>query len=330
MPMDITPGEVTDIINEHLRQMETGQELLLLVDTGSLKDIYQELENSVITIGVISNVSTGLALDIGNRIIQHESLDNLLEASIQNNLPDFRIFRPATQKQRLILTTCMSGEGTAQKIQHMLEEGFFDVPSLRIRSMDFHHLKDPAVQNRLKREFTVLAVVGTDNPRIKDVPFISVEQLILGRDEGSLEHLFGDSLTKDHMQRINNRLLANFSLENMVGSITIIDARVLLQDIEVLISRFERYMNLTLPNDLKINLFIHISAMMERLVRANPIREYSGLEEMNRLSPDFAVLFKRAFSIMAQKYGVEVNEEEIGIIYEIIKNANEAEQGGIL
>ena len=104
MPMDITPGEVTDIINEHLRQMETGQELLLLVDTGSLKDIYQELENSVITIGVISNVSTGLALDIGNRIIQHESLDNLLEASIQNNLPDFRIFRPATQKQRLILT----------------------------------------------------------------------------------------------------------------------------------------------------------------------------------------------------------------------------------
>lgn len=330
MPMDITPGEVTDIINEHLRQMETGQELLLLVDTGSLKDIYQELENSVITIGVISNVSTGLALDIGNRIIQHESLDNLLEASIQNNLPDFRIFRPATQKQRLILTTCMSGEGTAQKIQHMLEEGFFDVPSLRIRSMDFHHLKDPAVQNRLKREFTVLAVVGTDNPRIKDVPFISVEQLILGRDEGSLEHLFGDSLTKDHMQRINNRLLANFSLENMVGSITIIDARVLLQDIEVLISRFERYMNLTLPNDLKINLFIHISAMMERLVRANPIREYNGLEEMNRLSPDFAVLFKRAFSIMAQKYGVEVNEEEIGIIYEIIKNANEAEQGGIL
>lgn len=224
----------------------------------------------------------------------------------------------------------MSGEGTAQKIQHMLEEGFFDVPSLRFRSMDFHHLKDPAVQNRLKREFTVLAVVGTDNPRIKDVPFISVEQLILGRDEGSLEHLFGDSLTKDHMQRINNRLLANFSLENMVGSITIIDARVLLQDIEVLISRFERYMNLTLPNDLKINLFIHISAMMERLVRANPIREYNGLEEMNRLSPDFAVLFKRAFSIMAQKYGVEVNEEEIGIIYEIIKNANEAEQGGIL
>ena len=96
------------------------------------------------------------------------------------------------------------------------------------------------------------------------------------------------------------------------------------------ISRFERYMNLTLPNDLKINLFIHISAMIERLVRANPIREYNGLEEMNRLSPDFAVLFKRAFSIMAQKYGVEVNEEEIGIIYEIIKNANEAEQGGIL
>lgn len=115
MPMDITPGEVTDIINKHLRQMETGQELLLLVDTGSLKDIYQELENSVITIGVISNVSTGLALDIGNRIIQHESLDNLLEASIQNNLPEFRIFRPATQKQRLILTTCMSGEALPRK-----------------------------------------------------------------------------------------------------------------------------------------------------------------------------------------------------------------------
>lgn len=330
MPVDIPPEGVAKIINSHLRQMESGQELLLLVDTGSLKDIYQELENSSATIGIISNVSTGLALEIASRIVQHESLDGLLKDSIAHNMPEFRIFRPAAQKQRLILTTCMSGEGTAQKIQTMLEQGFFDVPALRIRSMDFNHLKDQTVQARLKKEFTVLAVVGTDNPRIEGVPFISIEQLILGRDEGNLEHLFGDSLSKEHMQRITNRLLANFSLENMVGSITIIDARVLLQDIEVFLSRFERYMNLNLPNDLKINLFIHISAMMERLVRGNPIREYGGLEEMQRLSPDFTALFRRAFSLMGQKFGVEINDEEIGIIYEIIKNANGAEHGGIL
>lgn len=330
MPVDIPPDGVVKIINEHLRQMESGQELLLLVDTGSLKDIYQELENSSVTVGVISNVSTGLALEIASRIVRHEPLDGLLKESVAHNGPEYRIFRPAAQKQRLIVTTCMSGEGTAQKIQNMLEQGFFDVPALRIRSVDFNHLKDPAIQARLKKDFTVLAVVGTDNPRIEGVPFISIEQLILGQDEGSLEHLFGDSLSKEHMQRITNRLLANFSLENMVGSITIIDARVLLQDIEVLLARFERYINLKLPNGLKINLFIHISAMMERLVRGNPIREYGGLEEMVRTSPDFTASFKRAFSLMGQKYGVEINDEEIGIIYEIIKNANEAEHGGIL
>ena len=176
------------------------------------------------------------------------------------------------------------------------------------------------------KELSYVIAIAEKGNVSKAAESLFISQPSLSRYIKDLENRLGVQL----FQRINNRLLANFSLENMVGSITIIDARVLLQDIEVLISRFERYMNLTLPNDLKINLFIHISAMMERLVRANPIREYSGLEEMNRLSPDFAVLFKRAFSIMAQKYGVEVNEEEIGIIYEIIKNANEAEQGGIL
>ena len=115
--------------------------------------------------------------------------------------------------------------------------------------------------------------------------------------------------------------MANFSLENMVGSITIIDARILMQDIEAFLERFERYTQETYRNNLKMNLFIHISAMMERLVRSSPIRNCQNLESIKEQNPEFIERFKRAFSLMQRKYGVEINDEEIGIIYQIIKNA---------
>ena len=173
----------------------------------------------------------------------------------------------------------------------------------------------------MKSCYNLLAIVGTDDPGIQDIPFIPIDKLIMGEDEGSLSSLFGDSISAIHREKINNRLVANFSLENMVGSITIIDARILMQDIEAFLERFERYTQETYRNNLKMNLFIHISAMMERLVRSSPIRNCQNLESIKEQNPEFIERFKRAFSLMQRKYGVEINDEEIGIIYQIIKNA---------
>ena len=56
-------------------------------------------------------------------------------------------------------------------------------------------------------------------------------------------------------------------------------------------------------------------------MRSSPIRNCQNLESIKEQNPEFIERFKRAFSLMQRKYGVEINDEEIGIIYQIIKNA---------
>lgn len=327
--VDLAPDTTFRQLVQELRSRLKGerQEVLIFLDGASVQEeismdqLEEEFAACGICLSVVLHVNLQLLMEAGRRIIKHQPVDKILAGIAQDYAPEYRIIRPVRNRKKLILTTCMSGEGTAGKIRHLLEEAFFDIPDLEIRSMDFQRLKG---QEDIPETFDLLAVVGTDNPGLAGITFVPIDKLIMGEDEGSLGSLFGDSLSSEHQQQINNRLVANFSLENMVCSLTIIDARVLMKDIETFLERFERCTNGALPNNLKINLFIHISAMMERLVRGNPIRSFPDLENMKKHNPEFTSLFRRAFSPMGRKYGVEINEQEIGVIYQIIKNANES------
>ena len=303
------------------------QEILIFIDMTFLDnpDIMEQLEaelrGTAASLGIIIHINMEAMIWAGRLIMENKTVMEILSEGLDSYAPQGKLIHAMENRKRLIITTCISGEGTAQKIKNLLEASFFDVPWLRIRSMDFEHLKDGAICRELKSCYNLLAIVGTDDPGIQDIPFIPIDKLIMGEDEGSLSSLFGDSISTIHREKINNRLVANFSLENMVGSITIIDARILMQDIEAFLERFERYTQETYRNNLKMNLFIHISAMMERLVRSSPIRNCQNLESIKEQNPEFIERFKRAFSLMQRKYGVEINDEEIGIIYQIIKNA---------
>lgn len=303
------------------------QEILIFIDMPFLDnpDIMEQLEAELrgteASLGIIIHINMEAMIWAGRLIMENKTVMEILSEGLDSYAPQGKLIHAMENRKRLIITTCISGEGTAQKIKNLLEASFFDVPWLRIRSMDFEHLKDGAICRELKSCYNLLAIVGTDDPGIQDIPFIPIDKLIMGEDEGSLSSLFGDSISTIHREKINNRLVANFSLENMVGSITIIDARILMQDIEAFLERFERYTQETYRNNLKMNLFIHISAMMERLVRSSPIRNCQNLESIKEQNPEFIERFKRAFSLMQRKYGVEINDEEIGIIYQIIKNA---------
>lgn len=330
-PVDLAPdtsfGQLVKKLRDSLEKGRQEGDVLVFADSGSmLEDIMPDrlaeaLAMPGCSVSVVTHVNLPLLMAVGRRILENQPADRIISGEILGHGPRYSTVKPAAGRKRLIITTCISGEGTAGKIRHLLAEAFFDIPDLEIRSMDFQHLKN---RKGIPEQYHLLAVVGTDNPFLPGIRFIPIDKLILGEEEGSLGSLFGDSLSGEHRQRINNRLVANFSLENMVGSLTIIDARILMQDIESFLERFERYTHRMLPNNLKINLFVHISAMMERLVRGNPITECQGLEHMKQQAPEFAGLFQRAFSPVGRKYGVEINEEETAVIYQIIKNANES------
>ena len=140
--------------------------------------------------------------------------------------------------------------------------------------------------------------------------------------ESSLEGIFGSLLSNEELTQLNKNLIRNFTLENLMNSLTIINTEMLLTDIEEAISCFERLSHIKMPNKLRINLYIHICSMMERLIRKTPIKTLETLTELQQSYPEHFKQIKLSFAAMEQKYQVSVDEIETGIIIEILRGYN--------
>jgi sigma-54 dependent transcriptional regulator, gfr operon transcriptional activator len=69
-------------LNRYLDRIGKVKELYLLVDMGSLEDIYKGLHIENANIGIINNVSTPIALEIGNGIRNNVEMESILQKTI--------------------------------------------------------------------------------------------------------------------------------------------------------------------------------------------------------------------------------------------------------
>ena len=77
MPLEIDSIQIVKKINEFLSYLKEARRLYLLVDMGSLEEIYQGIEYKNIDIALINNVNTKLALTIGQGIVQKREIPEI-------------------------------------------------------------------------------------------------------------------------------------------------------------------------------------------------------------------------------------------------------------
>ena len=74
MPLDVTPQQIANEIIDYSNHHDLSNGLIILVDMGSLKEIYQLFKDQVFApIVILNNVTTPLAITIG------EKMQNLLD-----------------------------------------------------------------------------------------------------------------------------------------------------------------------------------------------------------------------------------------------------------
>ncbi|MBX9039018.1 MULTISPECIES: sigma 54-interacting transcriptional regulator [Enterococcus] len=320
MNLDISMKEIVDIIKQFVKTLDSLKSLLILVDTGSLNEIYNQLGDLPVSLGIINNVNTQMALEVGNMVLSDRNLAEICRSIVTNQKIEYKIIAPAEHREVSIITTCFTGIGTAIQIQEMLTESMENIIDLTVEAVSFSDLKNSKKSEGIFANRKVLAIVGTDDPQVREVPFIAVNELLTG--ESSLEGIFGSLLSNEELTQLNKNLIRNFTLENLMNSLTIINTEMLLTDIEEAISCFERLSHIKMPNKLRINLYIHICSMMERLIRKTPIKTLETLTELQQSYPEHFKQIKLSFAAMEQKYQVSVDEIETGIIIEILRGYN--------
>ena len=78
-------------------------ELAILVDTGSLRSIYKDLGAiSGKTIGVMNNVSTGLAVEVGAGLLAGRGMEELMASAVDSCVSSYRVIERSTRPDAII------------------------------------------------------------------------------------------------------------------------------------------------------------------------------------------------------------------------------------
>jgi sigma-54 dependent transcriptional regulator of gfr operon len=318
MPIEMSTQEIMLKVQDYLKNIDTSKGIIILVDMGSLEEIYKSLTDIVEgDIAIINNITTQLALDVGNRILQNQPLEQIVTEAIQKNSSSYRFIKSQKNRENAILTTCVTGIGTAVKIKDLLKECFTN-EDIEIIPYDYSRLKGNGIKDEIFKNYNVKLIIGTADPGIKEIPYLSLEDLIAGKGDVLLSKILRGIVDDETIQQINQTIVRLFSLQNVLHHLTILNPDKIIVQVEKAISDLERFIGVRFSNDLKISLYIHVSVMIERLVMKEPITSYSNLEEFEQCHRQFIDFVKASFSVIEETYKVEIPTTEIGFIYDLI------------
>ncbi len=212
LTLDSSPEEIVTQVARSVSVADHGKGVLLFVDFTSLLSLGELVAlQTGIQVRTIANVSTQNIVEAirrGQRT-KHVTLD-----SIANNLQYTEDAFPSAnpplplpqetmntstilQQERVILSVCLTGFGSATKLAELIEERLPDLASqhIEILCMDIN-LSGKAEDEiqKLVGNRQIVAIVGTINPHLERYPFLSLTELLFSDGIARLRTLLGSTL----------------------------------------------------------------------------------------------------------------------------------------
>lgn len=205
MDWDESNEQVLERAIQLVQQCDEGLGCLLLVDMGSLASFAPEITlRTGVNVQCVARVDTLMALDAAQRILLERncSLESLARALEVGRLhAGFSEARIRTNNPPAVITVCITGDGNARRVQSFLRATMADCRDIEIIEVGL--LNRDALMARIdeiRQHYDIVAAVGTMNPELAGIPFLSIDYVLSGHGTLALNNLL-----EEHFHR-NARL----------------------------------------------------------------------------------------------------------------------------
>lgn len=318
MPIQVHTEDLIVKVNDYVRDIETNEGLVLLVDMGSLERMYDKISRNVDgDLVIVNNVSTAFALELGFSLFDKADIYRITQMDMSQFNMKMQYYKGLSQKPNIIVS-CISGEGIAVEIKEILSR-YVNTDEIDILMMDYSELKKQLNRGSAEDFHNTIVVFTTTPLSSTVVPVMNVEDLVNGFTNPSFPEFM---LNKENVREFTNDIIKLFTLKGVASRLRFLNPEVVMQEVDQVIRGYENYYHVQLPNFLRINLFLHTSIMIERVL----VKEESGkidsidTEGINEESRKFIEVSKDIFKSIMMKYKIEISDAEYFLLYQILQS----------
>lgn len=318
MPIQVHTEDLIVKVNDYVRDIETNEGLVLLVDMGSLERMYDKISRNVDgDLVIVNNVSTAFALELGFSLFDKADIYRITQMDMSQFNMKMQYYKGLSQKPNIIVS-CISGEGIAVEIKEILSR-YVNTDEIDILMMDYSELKKQLNRGSAEDFHNTIVVFTTTPLSSTVVPVMNVEDLVNGFTNPSFPEFM---LNKENVREFTNDIIKLFTLKGVATRLRFLNPEVVMQEVDQVIRGYENYYHVQLPNFLRINLFLHTSIMIERVL----VKEESGkidsidTEGINEESRKFIEVSKDIFKSIMMKYKIEISDAEYLLLYQILQS----------
>lgn len=321
MPLDTSVEEISYKLNEYIDNNLHLKNIILLVDMGSLEEIGDVISDTM-NVGVINNISTSLALNVGMKMIQHCDLETILSEACEENQCHYKILSVAKKEKAIVITNDVS-VSVSEKLSNLLKNSLPKKVDIKFIECDFDRLQKNKMADPLFEKYDVVLMVKPLSLKLKGIKSVSLEDIMSFKDIRIVNSIFKQYLDEGEIEEFNQNLLKNFSMQSVMENLTILNAQRLLDFVSDSVQNLQFMMQQKFQSRTIIGIYIHVCFLVERLVTKTAIEVYENLDDFVNEHGDFIQQVNQSFDQMLKNYHVKMPISEIAYLYEYIADDEE-------
>lgn len=253
-----------DRIKEYCLKIPHAEGLLVFYDMGSLKKIMEMISMETgARMKMIEMPMSLIVLAASFELSSGKSLNDTYEHLISQGFGSFDTLKNEIQRkdafdQKYIIALCMSGSGAALQIKQYIEKNL-DLGNTKVvaLALNDHNAMMDAL-NYYSRTGEIQCIVGTYDPKVYDVPYISIAQLF-NTPADKLDLLLAVNYNTQQ-EEFNYKELYDYLDEQLERT----DIHKIKQTIHQTIRQMKKKIR-NVDHGEEVGLFVHIACAIERI-----------------------------------------------------------------
>ncbi|WP_413733343.1 sigma 54-interacting transcriptional regulator [Sodalis sp. RH21] len=316
MPFSVNTRGIIDMLIQHLDSIKSGNGMIILVDMGSLKEIYEEIKLHLQgDLLVMNNVTTAMALDIADKIHHRLTMKEIVDSIKGAYEVEARYYAGIVQGNKIIIS-CISGAGVSRKLKDIVGRYLLN-DRIDIVTMEYDDLKWKLSKADSALHGTKLIITTTDLDA-GYIPLINVRQLLKEKSTQLWHNYFFGLAAQESLDGMIDEVVKLFTVEGVASHLSFLNPTVIIEEVESVIKQYEASYKVHFESYLRINLFMHIAAMIERLMVNDGLRHRDDTP-LSALQRAFIDQQPEIFQQLIRKYRITLPLTESLMVYELME-----------